>query len=128
MGRSYSGKIVSNYGIVDIYDVVYTKSPLKEAPYGIIKTNVENCGIVSALYAVYHPKASVFSPFVQTYFDLDSRLNDYLRPIINKGAKNTINVGDDAALDGEVSFPSYEEQQAIYKFFNNLQKLLLINM
>lgn len=128
LGRSYSGSVVTNYGIVDFGDVVYTKSPLKEAPYGIVKTNIGDSGIVSALYAVYHPKESVYSPFIQTYFDLDSRLNDYLRPIISKGAKNTINVGDDAALCGEVIFPSCEEQKAIYEFFDKLQKLILLNM
>lgn len=128
LGRSYSGGVVTNYGIVGFGDVVYTKSPLKEAPYGIIKTNIGKPGIVSALYAVYHPKESVYSPFVQTYFDLDSRLNDYLRPIISKGAKNTINVGDDAALCGEVIFPSCEEQKAIYAFFDKLQKLILLSI
>lgn len=128
LGRSYSGSVVSNYGVVNSGDVIYTKSPLKEAPYGIIKTNTDNVGIVSALYAVYHPKGNVFSPFVQTYFDLDHRLNDYLRPLISKGAKNTINVGDEAALDGEVLFPDYEEQFEIYKFFSNFDKLILLNM
>ena len=128
LGRSYSGNVVSNYGVVNLGDVIYTKSPLKEAPYGIIKTNTDKAGIVSALYAVYRPNENVFSPFVQTYFDLDYRLNDYLRPIISKGAKNTINVGDEAALDGEVLFPAYEEQIAIYKFFSNFDKLIFLNM
>ena len=128
LGRSYSGSVVSNYGVVNSGDVIYTKSPLKEAPYGIIKTNTDNAGIVSALYAVYHPNENVFSPFVQTYFDLDHRLNDYLRPLISKGAKNTINVGDEAALEGDVLFPSYEEQVKIHKFFSNFDKLILLNM
>lgn len=128
LGRSYSGNVVSNYGVVNSGDVIYTKSPLKEAPYGIIKTNTDKAGIVSALYAVYHPNENVYSPFVQTYFDLDHRLNDYLRPLISKGAKNTINVGDEAALDGEVLFPNYEEQIEIYKFFSNFDKLILLNM
>lgn len=128
LGRSYSGLVVSNYGVVNYGDIVYTKSPLRDTPYGIIKTNMGNPGIVSALYAVYHPKENVFSPFVQTYFELDHRLNDYLRPIISKGAKNTINVGDDAALLGVVSFPSCEEQKAIHNYFNNLEKLILLTM
>ena len=127
LGRSYSGNVVSNYGVVNSGDVIYTKSPLKEAPYGIIKTNTDKAGIVSALYAVYHPNEKIFSPFVQTYFDLDHRLNDYLRPLISKGAKNTINVGDDAALEGEVVFPNYDEQIEIYKFFSDFDKLILLN-
>lgn len=38
-GRSFAGVSVENYGIVNEGDVVYTKSPLKANPYGIIKTN-----------------------------------------------------------------------------------------
>lgn len=93
MGRSYAGVSVDNYGVVYQDDVVYTKSPLREAPFGIIKTNMGDPGIVSALYAVYRPNKNVYSPFVQTYFELNTRLNSYLRPIISKGAKNTINIG-----------------------------------
>lgn len=125
LGRSYAGSDVSNYGVARSDDVIYTKSPLKDAPYGIIKTNLDKPGIVSALYAVYHPKNNVYPPFVQTYFELNQRLNHYLRPIISKGAKNTINIGDDAALSGEVCFPDYEEQKAISNYFHTLEKLIL---
>lgn len=38
-GRSFAGASVANYGVVETGDVVYTKSPLKSNPYGIIKTN-----------------------------------------------------------------------------------------
>ena len=38
-GRSFAGVSVENYGIVNEGDVVYTKSPLKANPYGVIKTN-----------------------------------------------------------------------------------------
>ena len=41
-GRSYAGKSVSNYHIVDLGDIVYTKSPLKANPFGIIKLNKIN--------------------------------------------------------------------------------------
>ena len=41
-GRSFAGASVLNYGVVHTGDVVYTKSPLKENPYGIIKTNTGN--------------------------------------------------------------------------------------
>lgn len=124
-GKSFAGASLVNYGVVSTNDVVYTKSPLRYQPHGIIKTNMGNSGIVSALYAVYHPKETVYAPFVQTYFDLDKRLNGYLRPIISKGAKNTINVGDDAALLGTVYFPEYDEQQAVTNIFSNLEALIL---
>ena len=82
-GKSFAGASLSNYGVVSTDDVVYTKSPLRYQPYGIIKTNIGKPGIVSALYAVYHPKENVYAPFVQTYFNLDKRLNEYLLPLIS---------------------------------------------
>lgn len=51
LGRSYAGKSVANYGILQTGFIVYTKSPLKAKPYGIIKTNHGPTGIVSTLYA-----------------------------------------------------------------------------
>lgn len=124
-GKSFAGASLTNYGVVSTDDVVYTKSPLRYQPYGIIKTNIGKPGIVSALYAVYHPKENVYAPFVQTYFNLDKRLNEYLLPLISKGAKNTINVGDEAALLGAVCFPECDEQQAITNIFSNLENLIV---
>lgn len=123
-GRSFAGASVLNYGVVQNNDVVYTKSPLRHEPYGIIKTNSGKPGIVSALYAVYHPKETLYAPFVQFYFDYDKRLNNYLRPIVNKGAKNTINVGDDDALLGTVYFPDYEEQKAVTDSLSHIRSII----
>ena len=39
LGRSYAGVSVHNYGVVELNQIVYTKSPLKSNPYGIIKLN-----------------------------------------------------------------------------------------
>ena len=124
-GKSFAGASLANYGVVLTDDVVYTKSPLRYQPYGIIKTNIGDPGIVSALYAVYHPKETVYAPFVQTYFNLNKRLNEYLLPLISKGAKNTINVGDEAALLGAVCFPECDEQRAIANVFSNLEDLII---
>ena len=49
LGRSYAGKSVSNYGVLRRGYIVYTKSPLKSKPYGIIKANHGPSGIVSTL-------------------------------------------------------------------------------
>ena len=57
-------------------DVVYTKSPLKANPYGIIKTNKGKSGIVSTLYAIYKLRENTDSRFVQIYFEQDSRMNN----------------------------------------------------
>ena len=86
-GRSFAGDSVANYGVVETGDVVYTKSPLKLNPYGIIKANKGKSGIVSTLYAVYKPKENADSEFVQIYFEQHARINDYMHPLVNKGAK-----------------------------------------
>ena len=48
-GKSFAGASLTGYGVVHTWDVVYTKSPLKLQPYGIIKTNKTQNGLVSAL-------------------------------------------------------------------------------
>lgn len=115
-GRSFAGKSVLNYGIVGMGDIVYTKSPLKKNPFGIIKTNKLNSGIVSTLYAIYTPKKNCNAIFVEQYFELDSRLNEYLKPLVNKGAKNDMKVSSEKALDGNIIFPAIEEQKRISAF------------
>ena len=125
-GRSFAGASVANYGIVNTGDVVYTKSPLNSNPYGIIKTNKLKSGIVSTLYAVYHPKKNTFSNFVQTYFEQNARVNNYLHPLVNKGAKNDMKVSNDNALKGYVIFPKYDEQKRIYAFFERLDHLITL--
>ena len=126
-GRSFAGASVANYGIVEVGDVVYTKSPLKSNPYGIIKINKGKTGIVSTLYAVYKPKENVDSEFVQIYFESDFRMNSYMHPLVNKGAKNDMKVSDANALKGPVFFPKIEEQISISQYFNSLDHLITLH-
>ncbi|WP_342488868.1 restriction endonuclease subunit S [Cytobacillus sp. FSL W7-1323] len=126
-GRSFAGVSVAPYGVVETGDVVYTKSPLKSNPFGIIKTNKGQAGIVSTLYAVYKPNDNVDSKFVERYFENDQRLNRYLKPLVNKGAKNDMKVSDDNALIGTVVFPvEVDEQRKISSFFNQLDNLITL--
>ena len=122
-GRSFAGASVSNYGVVRNGDVVYTKSPLSSNPYGIIKTNKGKTGIVSTLYAVYHPKESTSSNFIQVYFEQHTRMNSYMHPLVNKGAKTNMKVSSENALKGLVCFPSRVEQESISAFFSALDSL-----
>lgn len=126
-GRSFAGASVANYGVVEAGDVVYTKSPLKSNPYGIIKTNKGKTGIVSTLYAVYKPKNDADSEFVQIYFESDFRMNTYMQPLVNKGAKNDMKVSDENALKGSVAFPKIEEQRAISRYFSHLDHLITLH-
>ena len=126
-GRSFAGASVANYGVVEKGDVVYTKSPLKSNPYGIIKTNKGKPGIVSTLYAVYKPRNNMYSEFVQIYFEQDARMNNYMHPLVNKGAKNDMKVSDENALKGEVCFPNREEQIKISEYFKSLDNLITLH-
>ncbi len=126
-GRSFAGASVANYGVVEVGDVVYTKSPLKSNPYGIIKTNKGQSGIVSTLYAVYKPKNNVDSEFVHIYFESDFRMNTYMHPLVNKGAKNDMKVSDENALKGSVFFPQIEEQRVISQYFKRLDHLITLH-
>ena len=126
-GRSFAGVSVANYGVVEYGDVVYTKSPLKSNPYGIVKTNKGKSGIVSTLYAVYKPKNNVESEFVQIYFESDFRMNTYMHPLVNKGAKNDMKVSDENALKGPVVFPQIEEQRVISQYFKQLDHLITLH-
>lgn len=123
LGRSYAGKDLSNYKIVRPNQVIYTKSPLKAKPYGIIKNSTTE-GVVSVLYAVYNVKENICADFVNWYFTPGYRTNNYLLPLINKGAKNTINVTDAMALSGSIYIPKIEEQKSISSYLESLDSMI----
>lgn len=120
LGRSYAGKSVSNYRVLKTNQIVYTKSPLKSKPYGIVKVNEGPVGIVSVLYAVYDAKENVYPDYIHYFFEPTYRINNYLLPLINKGAKNTMNISDEMALTGNICIPSYEEQKKIAEYLKSL--------
>lgn len=126
LGRSYAGKSVINYNILQSRQIVYTKSPLKYKPYGIIKVNNGTVGIVSVLYAVYKAKGGVSPEFIHYYFDPAYRINKYLAPLVNKGAKNTMNISNEDVLSGYIMAPNCQEQQKIASYFTNLDKQIAI--
>ncbi len=122
LGRSYAGESLLPYHIVEKDDVVYTKSPLAEYPYGIIKTNRKVPGIVSTLYAVYKPTTTANNRFVEHYFSLKSRTNNYLKPIVRIGAKHDMKIGNEEVLKNYVVFPAVEEQTKIADFLDLLDE------
>ena len=107
-GRSFAGADLSKYGILQTGEVVYTKSPLSSNPYGIIKSNKGRSGIVSTLYAHYRTTSLALPEFVDCYFNQDARVNNYLHPLVNKGAKNDMKVSAENALMGKVTFPGVQ--------------------
>lgn len=126
-GRSFASNSVVKYGVLHNEDIVYTKSPLKANPYGIIKTNKGKAGIVSPLYAIYHPKNNLVPSFVQSYFEQNERLNNYLRPLVNKGAKNNMLISNEKAISGKVIFPSRKEQEKISALLERVDSLLTLH-
>ena len=125
LGRSFAGQSVTNYNVLRTNQIVYTKSPLKAKPYGIVKVNKVENGIVSVLYAVYNAKDGISSDYIHYYFTPSFRLNNYLHPLVNKGAKNTMNISDEDALKGEITIPpTLSEQRRISQFFTLLDETI----
>jgi type I restriction enzyme S subunit len=104
--------------------VVYTKSPLKRNPYGIIKANKGKPGIVSTLYAVYQTTDLALPDYLDHYFSRDYNLNSYLQPIVRKGAKNDMKVNNSDVLSGDIWVPKRNEQQKISACLTSLDELI----
>lgn len=119
LGRSYASDDISNYKVVYPNDVVYTKSPTAGFPFGIIKQNkLDRTGVVSVLYAVFKPKNIELGLLLDFYFSSWVNTYNYLVPLVHKGAKNTMNIGNEDFLNGaKISLPTQkEEQQKITEF------------
>ena len=126
-GRSFAGADLSNYGVLNHGEIVYTKSPLKDNPFGIIKSNKSRSGIVSTLYAIYRPLDGTLANFIDCYFSQDARVNNYLHPLISKGAKNDMKVSAENALKGTISMPSVAEQKMICELLAQLDSLITLH-
>jgi type I restriction enzyme, S subunit len=126
LGRSYAGVSVHQYHVVETGDIVYTKSPLKANPFGIIKLNKGKAGIVSTLYAVYKVnQKTAYGPFIDYYFSLDANTNRYLRPLVKKGAKNDMKINNAYVLHDRIFAPNLEEQKRIASFFDVIDKKII---
>lgn len=126
LGRSYAGESVHNYHILREGEIVYTKSPLKRNPYGIIKLNEGDTGIVSTLYAVYKCKSNVRGKYLDYYFQLDDNVNKYLRPLVRKGAKNDMKINNQYVLHDPLIIPTVQEQDRIITFLQSLDRKIRI--
>lgn len=125
LGRSYASDNIKNYKVVFPDDVIYTKSPTAGFPFGIIKQNkIDRTGVVSVLYAVFKPQNKYLGLLLDYYFSLPVNTYNYLVPLVHKGAKNTMNIGNEDFLKGaKISFPSEVlEQKKITDFFISIDK------
>ena len=123
LGRSFAAKQTSHYNIVKYGDIVYTKSPTGDFPYGIIKrSDIREDVAVSPLYGVYIPASDSIGVFLHFYFMQPSNAFNYLHPLIQKGAKNTINITNGRFLENSVPLPiSKSEANTIAGILKTIQ-------
>ena len=127
-GLKSTRESVKNYRIVKTGDLIYTKSPIKGFPNGIIRSNKGNVGIVPPLYCVYTLQKDINSSIIQLYFEDKNRLDFYLFPLVNVGARNNVNITDLEFLEGKVTIPkSYEEQSKIVQFMEQLNTTITLH-
>ena len=111
LGRSFAAKDTSKYHVVYYGDIIYTKSPTGDFPYGIVKQNYNQEKVaVSPLYGVYVPKSYSIGVFLHEYFKSNVNTYNYLHPLIQKGAKNTINITNQHFLENKVAMPLVEQE------------------
>ena len=112
LGRSFAAKDTSNYNLVKYGDIIYTKSPTGDFPYGIIKQSFLNENVVvSPLYGVFKPLNFNLGYILHCYFYYRENTNNYLYSIIQKGAKNTINITNTTFLSKSLILPIDENEQ-----------------
>ena len=106
LGRSFAAKETNHYHVVKEGDIVYTKSPTGSFPYGIIKQSTLASPVaVSPLYGVYTPITPEIGTYLHFYFCSPENTLNYLRKLIQKGAKNTINITNNHFLENTIRIP-----------------------
>ena len=111
LGRSFAAKETSHYNVVNYGDIVYTKSPTGNFPYGIVKRScIQNAVAVSPLYGVYKPVSDSIGVILHFYFMQPNHAFNYLHPLIQKGAKNTINITNTRFLENSIPLPKTEHE------------------
>ena len=111
LGRSFAAKDTQHYNIVKFGDIVYTKSPTGDFPYGIVKrSNIKSNVAVSPLYGVYKPVNDYIGIILHFYFMQPNNALNYLHPLIQKGAKNTINITNGRFLENTIPLPKKEDE------------------
>lgn len=126
LGRSFAAADTSKYNLAKPGDIIYTKSPTGAFPYGIIKQNKNPYNvIVSPLYAVYTPVTPYLGYILDSYFESPANTNNYLSSLVQKGAKNTINITNDTFVSKAVCLPTDpEEQKKIAECLAEMDKLI----
>ena len=127
LGRSFAAKEVLHYNVVNHGDIVYTKSPTGEFPYGIVKrSNLDRPVAVSPLYGVYRPLNDYVGIYLHLYFKSPVNTKNYLHRLIQKGAKNTINITNQRFLDNKIFIPENGWLEIIVNAASTIEKMIQI--
>ena len=126
LGRSFAAADTSHYTIGRRFDVVYTKSPLKAFPFGIVKQcKFDGEVALSPLYGVFTPSNPHLGLMIEAYFESPNRSIDFLSPLCQKGAKNTLQITNVTFLSGRMPLPAQQaEQQKIADFLSSMDELI----
>ncbi|MGE4442079.1 MAG: restriction endonuclease subunit S [Desulfomicrobium sp.] len=126
LGRSFAAADTSHYTIGRRFDVVYTKSPLKAFPFGIVKQcKFDGEVALSPLYGVFTPPNPHLGLLIEAYFESPSRSKDFLSPLCQKGAKNTLQITNTTFLSGRLPLPTQPaEQQKIAECLSSVDELM----
>lgn len=118
LGRSFAAKDTSHYNRALPNDIIYTKSPTGNFPLGIIKQNhVKESVIISPLYGVFTPETKELGYILNVHFESSINTSNYLSSIIQKGAKNTINITNKTFLSKKIFLPISKKEQTIIGSF-----------
>lgn len=113
LGRSFAAAETGHYNRVLPGDIVYTKSPTGEFPLGIIKqSKISAEVIVSPLYGVFTPATRALGVILDALFEAPIAVRNYLHPLVQKGAKNTIAITNRRFLEGKLTLPMDPEEQS----------------
>ena len=114
LGRSFAAKDTEHYNVARYGDIIYTKSPTGSFPYGIVKRDDQKePAAISPLYGVFVPKHDWIGILLGYYFESEANTFNYLHPIIQKGAKNTINITNSGFLANNVPLPIDESEALV---------------
>ncbi|QBZ92046.1 restriction endonuclease subunit S [Pseudomonas viciae] len=126
LGRSFAASDTSHYTIGRRFDVVYTKSPLKAFPFGIVKQcKFDGEVALSPLYGVFTPPNPYVGLMIEAYFEAPNRSKEFLSPLCQKGAKNTLQITNTTFLSGRLPLPMEQaEQQKIAECLSSMDELI----
>ncbi|MGI6465041.1 MAG: restriction endonuclease subunit S [Methanobacterium sp.] len=128
LGRTFAAPDTSKYNLVKPGDIVYTKSPTGDFPLGIIKqSKLDKNVIVSPLYGVFSPLNKDLGLILDSYFESPINTKNYLHPIVQKGAKNTMNITNNTFLSRSLILPIHDKEQSkIANFLSTIDIIIEI--